>query len=1017
MNNDKTLLRKILASAIAASLIAAPVTSGPVQAESLPGWAAELAPSPRLGQIVASAGDASQPLVVLIQDLHFNRSVQNNVVDLLSFYEKKLGRTAIGVEGATGALDYSELVNYSHPEWKKDLVHFLLKHGELTGPEAYTTLAGEPRLLYGIEDAKYYAYHLELFRRSYELRSGLQRSVSTLATELAALENRVGHSSKNAALVRNLQAASEDVRLLEQLLAQRLTLDEARQVNARLPQTLALIQALQPVLTRKVVLHPADIQEAVNSGLDFYAAALMRDNPMGSNTVGLLNGKKAVIQVAGGFHTAGVTRLLKQQGIRYIVIAPEINENTVEDEQVYVDRLLDRHTSLAVAQQSAIYPSALGRIMLWASPAGRAVRNRWTAARVNAPALARRAFQGTWIERFALRGMRGFMPLDNPGGPAGGRPAWHSGVLASAKALYDYTQMSIQYDVDFHSQRVGKRFSSIADLVDPSVTVRNLKGEDVPLDHTTSMSSFALRNGLDPKTDLGLKPADLTFEAKDIPKEKVESLIYMLLQGGLLHQMMYAGEQSRLKKSILDQGIQVTDEELAAMYFTDIGFLAGQARSMPFGPRQLLQLRLEIERLARANPQLGISPEQAIANQKILFQFNEKTHDRITQDLVSHNFYGFNPANIVVIPQHVDRPFTLVDGKVVPAKVDEPVALGHGWLTLETAMKGVGYQVDALGHKTPLKNDALAFFLDKGATVAHQYRINDMYMVTPDVVEPEYLAMEYDQIRSGQSFYIARMYLNDTPQKTGIPLVTKKPTLTGATQAMADQVSSSDPGTVEFLLGESGGEPLAHKFTNTWAIQPVRQALQDTGFMPDFELKKFIQDGKPTTLINTQYVTGALVSNPTLKAKYAYRKGQRIADFKELNVITRAAALWNAQSENPEFASLARQYSQTSSAQAASVVRRLAEPAIVAVRRVINAVRTRLTRATTPVEATPLARAVAAPHVSEILAAPAADAPAPVAPPQPSHLAATLQSFFHFNKADEQNDVQARGVLQMAASA
>lgn len=132
-----------------------------------------LTPSSRLGRIVDRYG-RQRPSVIFIQDLHFNYGVQKNIAEILAFLSEKLYRPslqrapfALAVEGAAGSLDYSALVQYPYPDWKKSLMEFLLRHGEITGPEQFAILTNQPTLLIGVENDKYYRYHRELFRQSH----------------------------------------------------------------------------------------------------------------------------------------------------------------------------------------------------------------------------------------------------------------------------------------------------------------------------------------------------------------------------------------------------------------------------------------------------------------------------------------------------------------------------------------------------------------------------------------------------------------------------------------------------------------------------------------------------------------------------------------------------------------------------------------------------------------------------------------------------------------------------------
>jgi hypothetical protein len=50
--------------------------------------------------------------------------------------------------------------------------------------------------------------------------------------------------------------------------------------------------------------------------------------------------QKTTVLIAGGFHTPGITRLLKEAGYSYVVITPQIKTYSPMDQHLYVQRLL-----------------------------------------------------------------------------------------------------------------------------------------------------------------------------------------------------------------------------------------------------------------------------------------------------------------------------------------------------------------------------------------------------------------------------------------------------------------------------------------------------------------------------------------------------------------------------------------------------------------------------------------------------------------------------------------------------
>ncbi|MFA6600200.1 MAG: hypothetical protein WCU74_04180 [Candidatus Omnitrophota bacterium] len=76
--------------------------------------------------------------------------------------------------------------------------------------------------------------------------------------------------------------------------------------------------------------------------LAFYENAIRRDHALFSNLSRRLDGRgdssRALVAVAGGFHTRGLTRLLKENGISYVLLMPAIKE--IPEETSYRDQML-----------------------------------------------------------------------------------------------------------------------------------------------------------------------------------------------------------------------------------------------------------------------------------------------------------------------------------------------------------------------------------------------------------------------------------------------------------------------------------------------------------------------------------------------------------------------------------------------------------------------------------------------------------------------------------------------------
>ncbi len=469
-------------------------------------------------------------------------------------------------------------------------------------------------------------------------------------------------------------------------------------------------------------------------------------------------------------------------------------------------------------------------------------------------------------------------------------PIWTPSILGSTENLYTYTRQFIQSRIDSYSSQGRRPLRSMQDLYSPVIE---------------ELSSFPLHHGLDPDTDLKTGAIDIVFSPEEVTAQAKSEFAGLLLRGEFVHQLLMGGEANRLKEDVHQfADIQIPSDDELAMYFLDIGYMVHQPRSLMWGPRQLLQLRLQIERIAEEYyDEFHISPAEAVKSQSFIFNTNSKWSARLERDLYDHGFYGFNQDRIVICPSQTAQPFDFADGNLVPAHLEEPVVFSHGWSELEMAMPHAAYRLNIAGIREPLNMDALQFVIDHfGVKMGHQYRVNDLRNLTPDILDIPYLAKEWELIKGGHG-YIVRTVGSFDNTEGGIPLAVTKPGWQGHHFILPDTTGVSDPKSKRFFESITEAIP-SHRFSNSFDPKKLRSVLRDYGIAPDFKLKIF--EDQP--LVFPQYVTGMLCAIPKLLSVTIHLKGEEDISFKNLKNLKKAVELWNKQTENPQMARLIKQY-------------------------------------------------------------------------------------------------------------
>ncbi|MBI3291919.1 MAG: GGDEF domain-containing protein [Elusimicrobia bacterium] len=268
-----------------------------------------------LGQVIANDGEiqdvslavSPSPMVLLIQDAHGLVEAQRNIARILQRLIERRGVAFIGLEGSSGRFDLTPFRSLSDQTAVAAIAEYLLKVGLLTGPEVAGLLAqpgkGHEPLLWGLEEPSLYLKNLRAVQEAESLLEWW-RGVNARWTN---------------------QQRSPDLVLLEKLLNHSLTTSEWAIYQERRPVILKQLERLTlapPGSSKHVRGEPSWLTPFER----FYQIAEARNETLAQNLLAVMaqTRQHTAALVVGGFHTPGLTRRLKAQGISYIVLSPRI---------------------------------------------------------------------------------------------------------------------------------------------------------------------------------------------------------------------------------------------------------------------------------------------------------------------------------------------------------------------------------------------------------------------------------------------------------------------------------------------------------------------------------------------------------------------------------------------------------------------------------------------------------------------------------------------------------------------
>ncbi len=424
-------IHQILSSLISGALIAGSLSLADVARASTDG--AGLA-GLRLPADWGAVTDSFQPTaarrVILIQDLHLHYPTQKRILNILNHLESRhLLNGPIAIEGTQGDFDLTPLAAAPAGKAKQEAVDYFMRKAELSGHEAFAILRGEGHRLYGVDDENRYQFNRELYRATLANRKALASQIAGVASQVAVLKKdhyswtlrrldkrpiydvasaeallaekqaaaaKIKEPAKRT-LVQNLIEIDHCVYFLGKLLRQEATEEEVHYIAPRLSQFAGLTERLLK-MEKVPSVDAAQLEETLKGGVDFYAVALMRDNPLAQNTLHLLGSNSTVALIAGGFHTAGITRELKKAGVGYLVITPAIDDVNDQYQPLYERRMAGEHVTLAEvardlhADAAAANSARSGQMVALVTSLGSSLRGIWDFAmqakgtdRVNTP--------------------------------------------------------------------------------------------------------------------------------------------------------------------------------------------------------------------------------------------------------------------------------------------------------------------------------------------------------------------------------------------------------------------------------------------------------------------------------------------------------------------------------------------------------------------------------------------------------------------------------------------------------
>lgn len=248
--------------------------------------------------------------VYILEDVHGDYEIQLSHFKTLSDLIAKNSLHLLATEGATGYLTSLPLQKNQPVASFASIgaVNALLERNQINAATLLNAVAGDSLTVVGVENKKEYEAHLAVAARIAQRANAVNAELDKL--EAAAQRNQ------NQKLLGEIQ----NLRKIFSLKVSRAAADEWKEISPSV--TLENLLASLPAGT---ILDGELLKTQMKDVENYYRMALQRDATLAANLLERmeLEQEKSAALIVGGFHTAGITEILRKNGISTTVISPE----------------------------------------------------------------------------------------------------------------------------------------------------------------------------------------------------------------------------------------------------------------------------------------------------------------------------------------------------------------------------------------------------------------------------------------------------------------------------------------------------------------------------------------------------------------------------------------------------------------------------------------------------------------------------------------------------------------------
>ncbi|MBT4823838.1 hypothetical protein HN695_03465 [Candidatus Woesearchaeota archaeon] len=273
---------------------------------------------------------------------------------------------------------------------------------------------------------------------------------------------------------------------------------------------------------------------------------------------------------------------------------------------------------------------------------------------------------------------------------------------------------------------------------------------------------------------------------ESITPEQLNRAKKCVLEGKFFSEHAAAGEATRLKlgtKYLINIPKTLSTEKIAKMIseekdksvseedvINEASCKPEELLSLSVGTRHMLQFAFDITKLAKEN---NYDVVEVLAKQKMLIILNESTSEKIINEFLKYNFFGFKRENVMFMIQNSYHGITYNEDEAI-YNTDSPKRLhNHGQMVMQQTMDDQIFFLDTNEKRKYLKSNEYGNII-KTMEDKLSYNIEDLDFLL-GAIDFESLALALTKADEGYGMMMEVVANNsENPQKGGMAAFDKK---------------------------------------------------------------------------------------------------------------------------------------------------------------------------------------------------------------------------------------------------